>query len=65
MGGQGSNQHTTQAKLGDVIGLASGTVVERPNGLRVTTGGTTYVVDVAGDHVVNPDAEDRHTIRAS
>lgn len=64
MGAQGSNQHATRTPIGTAVDMAPGTVVERPGGLRVVVGGDVYVVDVKGDHVVHPDTEDRHTLRA-
>lgn len=66
MGAQGSNQHTTQAKLGDQLELGEGTQVERPEGDRITLGpGGLYVVDVKGLHVVNPGTEGVHLVRVT
>lgn len=41
------------AKVGDVVEVKENTAVTRPNGEQLTVSGGSYVLDVAGVHVVD------------
>lgn len=40
-------------RVGDLVDVKEGDVVVRPDGSRLTMGGTSYVLDVPGTHVID------------